>query len=396
MQKFEDQSLPSPTRKLRRLLLVTYEDPWNPVAWSGIPFQIREALERQVETLSDVGALKPRRSKWEFVRHLAHRRHPIRYPLELASYSQRQYAHETQQAIDRHNPEAILAISSPCIIKLAPQSIPIFMVSDAPWIAWKETYRQFEHMPLLGPSFGRREAAAAHKCAGIIYPSKWAIEEGKRLFQVPDEKLHIQPMGANWKPDLPDAQLHAIIDQRPDHRVDFLYVGKDWPRKGGPLAVEIVLALQRAGISGAHLHVVGCSPEIDPAARDFVTVHGRLAASDPKQSAHLRALFLNSHFLLVPTQAECYGLVFAEAQAFGLPPVSRAVQAVPSIIADGEAGFVLPPGEGAAAYVKRLIPVIEDRSQYRRMAHAARRRYEEKLNWMAFAAGVVKTIEASL
>jgi glycosyltransferase involved in cell wall biosynthesis len=72
------------------------------------------------------------------------------------------------------------------------------------------------------------------------------------------------------------------------------------------------------------------------------------------------------------------------------------VQAVPSIIADGEAGFVLPPGEGAAAYVKRLIPVIEDRSQYRRMAHAARRRYEEKLNWMAFAAGVVKTIEASL
>jgi hypothetical protein len=90
MQKFEDQSLPSPTRKLRRLLLVTYEDPWNPVAWSGIPFQIREALERQVETLSVVGALKPRRSKWEFVRHLAHRRHPIRYPLELASYSQRQ------------------------------------------------------------------------------------------------------------------------------------------------------------------------------------------------------------------------------------------------------------------------------------------------------------------
>ena len=46
--------------------------------------------------------------------------------------------------------------------------------------------------------------------------------------------------------------------------------------------------------------------------------------------------------------------------------------------------------------LKRLIPVIEDRSQYRRMAHAARRRYEEKLNWMAFAAGVVKTIEASL
>jgi glycosyltransferase involved in cell wall biosynthesis len=33
---------------------------------------------------------------------------------------------------------------------------------------------------------------------------------------------------------------------------------------------------------------------------------------------------------------------------------------------------------------------------YRRMAHAARRRYEEKLNWTAFAAGVVKTIEASL
>jgi glycosyltransferase involved in cell wall biosynthesis len=98
----------------------------------------------------------------------------------------------------------------------------------------------------------------------------------------------------------------------------------------------------------------------------------------------------------VPTQAECYGLVFAEAHAFGLPAVSCAVQAVPSIIADGQTGIVQPMDAPAEAYVDRLLPLVHDRAAYRRMAHAAQARYQTLLNWDCFTRHLIEQIEACL
>jgi glycosyltransferase involved in cell wall biosynthesis len=116
----------------------------------------------------------------------------------------------------------------------------------------------------------------------------------------------------------------------------------------------------------------------------------------PEQSAQLKDLFLRSHFLVVPTQAECFGVVFAEALAFGLPPVSRAVHAVPSIVTDGVTGVLGAADAGAAFYTDRLLALIQDREAYRRMARAARRRFEGQLTWEQFASRVIETIGRSL
>jgi glycosyltransferase involved in cell wall biosynthesis len=383
-------------KKLTHLLLVTLEDPWNALAWSGTPFHMRASLERQVDKLSVLASLKPTRNPKDVLLKLAYGRDPERYPLHLTKASQRKFARQTRKAIEQLRPDAVLSISSHCLIDLPPQSIPIFMTSDAPWLSWKETYRDFDRMPILGPRFAQREAEAARRCTGLIYPSQWAIEEAQRLYQVPRERLHLRPLGANLTPDLSNDEMSAAIDARPNDRLDLLYVGKDWERKGGPLAVEIARGLRSAGIHDVHLHIVGCTPEISPVMKGSVTVHGRLAAGDPEQASLLRQVFLTSHFLLVPTRAECYGVVFVEAHAFGLPPISRAVQAVPSIVLDGETGILEGPDQAAGVYVQRLLPLIEDRLQYRTMAHAARRRYEAQLNWGSFASGVKATIEGSL
>jgi len=89
-------------------------------------------------------------------------------------------------------------------------------------------------------------------------------------------------------------------------------------------------------------------------------------------------------------------LVFAEAHAFGLPAISRAVQAVPSIILDGQTGIVEPEHAPAESYIRRIRELAENRNEYRRMAHAARKRYVAALNWEQFAEGIIQTISGSL
>lgn len=54
---------------------------------------------------------------------------------------------------------------------------------------------------------------------------------------------------------------------------------------------------------------------------------------------------------------EAFGLVFAEAQAMGLPVVSFASGGVPEAVSNGETGFLVPEGdsEGLAHYLKILL-----------------------------------------
>lgn len=384
------------TNKLRHLLLVTLEDPYNPLSWSGIPYNMRLALEAKVEKLSILSGLKPTRNPKDVALRLLLGGKPLRYPLYLAAASQKEFARQTAAAIRQHDPDAMLVISSHCLIRLDRPDIPVFMFSDAPWISWKETYSAFEKTPLLGPRFARLEAQAARQCTGLIFTSQWAVEEAQRLYGVSADKVHAHPMGSNWNPGLTTPEIEAAIDARPDDRLDLLYVGKDWERKGGPLAIEVAAGLRDAGVAKVTLHIVGCTPEVPERARDVVKVHGRLRASDPEESRTLRRLFLESHFLIVPTRAECFGLVFAEAQAFGLPPVSRSVQALPSIVLDGQTGILEPADAPAENYVRRILPLHRNRDAYRKIARAARAHYEATLNWESFADGVVHTIEESL
>lgn len=387
------------SRPLRHLLLATLEDAHNPRAWSGTPYNMRVALEGQVEKVSTLGNIKPKRTWVNAGLRALLGGKPPRYPLFLTAAAQREFARRLLQAIEELRPDAVLTISSHFLVGMSrPPPVPTFMVTDAPWLTWKETYQAHEHspMPLLGPRFARLEAAAAERYSGLIFPSEWAVDEASRLYKAPREKLHNIPLGAIWTPDMSAAELFAAIDARPTDRLDLLYVGKDWERKGGPLAVEIARSLRDRGVANVTLHLVGCTPTIAPSDREWVQLHGFLNVQVPEESARLKRLFLGSHFLLVPTRAECFGLVFAEAQAFGLPPVSRAIHALPSIVADGVTGILGAPEAGAAYYTERLLALIRDRGAYRSMARAARQRFESRLTWEQFATRVIETIGRSL
>jgi glycosyltransferase involved in cell wall biosynthesis len=313
---------------------------------------------------------------------------PPRYPLYLTEAAQRQFARETEAAIRAHRPDAILSISSHCLLYLSDPGVPVFMVSDAPWMTWKETYREFEKMPVRGRRFAELEAQAARRCTKVIFSSKWATDEARRLYGVGPEKVCAQPMGANWTPTESSEELAQIIQSRDQDELRLLFVGKDWERKGGPLTLEVVRTL-RSERSNVRLHIVGGNPDIPADLQDIVTVHGLLRRGDSIESEKLRQLFLTSHFLIVPTLAECFGVVFAEAHAFCLPAVSRNIHAVPSIIQDGKTGLVLGKNDPVSTYVERILTVAKDRETYLKMAFAARARYEAHLNWQSFAETIV-------
>ena len=78
-------------------------------------------------------------------------------------------------------------------------------------------------------------------------------------------------------------------------------------------------------------------------------------------------------------------MVFAEANAFGTPGLTRDVGGVGGVVEDAINGYLLPHDATAEDFVHRIEQSMRDRAGYERLRTSSRRTYETRLNWRAWA-----------
>ncbi len=168
-----------------------------------------------------------------------------------------------------------------------------------------------------------------------------------------------------------------------------LFVGRDFERKGGPLLLEAFTKVRRR-MPEARLRIVGGRPERG-GAQDGVEYLGFLNRDTPRGRDAIDAAYRTATAFCIPTRFEPFGTSFVEAMMYGVPCVGPAMWAVPEIIADGETGLLVPPGD-ADALAAALLRMLSDPSLVARMGIAARERAERLFSWR----GVAQKMSAAL
>ncbi|MGH2683071.1 MAG: D-inositol-3-phosphate glycosyltransferase [Actinomycetota bacterium] len=266
---------------------------------------------------------------------------------------------------------------------------------DVPLVASFHTLGKVKNLALAdAPEPPRRlggEHAVVRDADLILAPTPAEAAHLVRLYGAGPERLRLVPPGVDLERFRPGPGPEARRRLGLDGRRMILFVGRLQRLKGPDVAIrafaeaarrrpdlfdEAVLVLMGGpsgpGRPGAEM------ARLERLARE-VGVAGRVRFVPPVPHQELPAFYAAADVVVMPSRSESFGLVALEAQSCGVPVVASAVGGLPYVVADGQTGFLVPPGDHQA-FADRLVLLLGHPGLRARLSGAARR-HASRFSW---------------
>lgn len=382
--------MPSQPKPLSVAFLTKW-DPLDPHSWSGTMKSMYSSLERAGAHLMALGPVRSGarmalRGGDMLAQALLGKSYDYRHSLLVA----KEYAFRFERKLSEGDFDVIFAPVASTEISLLKTDTPIVYLTDILFPDYVDYYPQCSRLLRFSAAeVDKIEALAMRKATAFICPSDWVKNRASKAYGLPVDRIHMLPFGAN----LERTPSYEEATERRDLEVcRLLFLGVDWRRKGGPIAVEVLRLLTDAGLP-VELTICGCVPP-DGISHPRMKIIPFLSKRDPVQTKELYRLMRQSTFLLLPTQADASPIVLCEACAFGLPPIVRNTGGVSGIVQDGVNGYAIDPHAGPEAYAKMIAELFTDRERYDALSVSSRQAYDRRLNWDAWGRDARHVLES--
>lgn len=236
--------------------------------------------------------------------------------------------------------------------------------------------------------FNKSEQDALNKATDIIYSSDWAKKDAVSYYGVNEDKIHVLPFGGNLRDEYyPKKEL----DKK---NIKILFVGVDWERKGTDIAIDCVNKLNQLETDfHFELNIIGLEKPKDRNFGDDIHFIGKLNKNNNDEFEKLINYYQTSDLFLLPTKAECAGIVFAEASMYGLPIFTHNTGGVMTYVDDGKTGRGLELGATGEDFANAILQMLNN-GQYLEWSLNARKKYESELNWDRWCRDIKLIIES--
>ncbi len=364
-----------------RIAYTTDYDAHNIRNWSGTGTAVARSLEAQQLQLEYLGPLKyPSAPFAELKRKLYRRLFHLQYLDDFSVATQRSYGLQIMEKLKTVHGDVIFGTHSH-IFSFCESNLPIVFWSDSTFAGLVNFYADYSH--LCGESLragNRVERLGLERCRLAIYASDWAAQSAIRDYGVDPAKVKVVPYGANLQSERTYDDIKRMLAQRSRNICKLIFIGKVWERKGGDVALAVVKQLNESGVR-AELTLVGSQPPAGIDLPPYVRNMGFISKAKPEGQQLFDSLVAESHFLILPTQAECYGVAFCEASSFGVPSLTTNVGGVPTVVKDGVNGKTFSLRAPIAEYSRYVGDLMQNYSMYEQLALSAYNEYQTRLNW---------------
>ena len=377
-----------------KIAYVTQHDPKDIAQFSGVNYYMAETLRTYSQTYEPLGPLDMRlfkllKLKELYYKSVAHKSYLRNREPALLHY----YAWQLNQKLKQATtvPDVIFSPETVPVAHLdCPQ--PIVFWVDATFAGMRDFYGKFTNLCSETIRQGHRmEQRVLERCSLAIYASDWAAKSAMHHYNVPPEKVKVVPFGANIECSRSFDDIQQIVQSRDKTVCKLLFLGVDWVRKGGDVALRVARELNAQGLS-TELTVIGCQPQVEGALPEFVKPLGFVSKATEAGRRTIQNALMESHFLILPSVAECFGIVFCEASSYGVPSIATKVGGIPTAVKDDRNGKLFPLGASIQDYCTFIVDTFSDYSRYTDLALSSFDDYQTRLNWAVSGKAVKQLI----
>ena len=256
------------------------------------------------------------------------------------------------------------------------------------------------------------ERTAIESADAVIAVSRGTREDVLRLFDVPEERVHVIHNGIDADFYRPDPATDFLVQRGIDPNVPYvLFVGRVTRQKG---IVHLVRAIHHLA-PGIGVVLCAGQPDTPEIAREMAAGVRAAQAERPNvvwigdmvSREEVRQLYSHAAVFCCPSVYEPFGIINLEAAACETPVVASAVGGIPEVVVDGETGLLVPV---ELSPDDPMIPIDPDRFERNLagainalmadpraravMGRAARRRALKQFSWAAIARQTVALYES--
>ncbi len=346
------------------------------LGWRTVGQRIRDAIQlqgdNQHEFVSFSASRLGRRLIWHTGYHTDDGLHiPIFDPYTVVSWQANKFRSRIREF------DAIVAATQAQAAPFVrnPHGVPIFTVIDSTRRLYKT---EFGGSHIRDAAIAR-EGTLFQDSEHIISISKWAANDVVNHYGISPDRVSVVPVASQ-------PSSYPVTAFQPEGRLNVLFVGGDFERKGGTDLLEWQTShLHRF----MNLHLV-TERSAQRSEVPNTTWHGPV----PNEKV-IRELLPNTHVLIHPTHRDCSAIVVAEAAMAGVPSVASRVGGISELIEDGVTGYLCQIGD-RQRFISSVENLFKDRNKLRDMGREARLRACRVHEPTVVYKEIVKIVERSL
>ncbi len=367
-----------------KIAYLSVDNPTDFISWSGLKLNIYKTLKSLKHDVLPVGPLRnvsrlPFVLKREFYKKIN-----IKYDSERKISLSKKYSKRIMTILKNQKIDLIFTSDT---------YLTSFLKTDIPIILWLDvTYKTYYNHYFDKKKFHRKsfqeanflEKLALDKAKKIILTSSWSKKQTVKNYKINPKKIHILPFGSNLKNN-----KKIDFNKPKKNYLSLLSVGVDWDRKGMEKSINITKYLNKIGID-AKLNIIGGNNK--KKFPKYIIQHGFLDKNKKKDYLTLKKLFISSDIHILMTIKEAAGVVFAEANSFGLFNITNDVGGVRGMIKNNINGKLFKINSDHKKIAKYISKIFKDKKIFKRFKKNSYKYYIKELSWNANSKKIQKIL----
>ena len=154
-------------------------------------------------------------------------------------------------------------------------------------------------------------------------------------------------------------------------------------------SIDVVRKLRNMGFK-CKIDIVGEKEPHNYLKPDFVKTHGFLNRNKLIERKKLISLFKESHFFILLSRAEAFGIVFNDAASYCLPSIAKNIGGIKSLIKNNT-GILIPENTSNVKIAERISRILFNDNTYKKMSLLTYKQYKANSHWDQIAIQLKKS-----